>query len=284
MIAHSYTESHRVGDIHKAFAHPLCIRKHFNVAVLAGPLKCYPSNQINFLVFIALLLLAYIIELILSGHFLLLYFVLRDGTTKDGLWICVRVFPCCVMFFCVSQYLSLSIPLPLCVCMAHVCLYLHMCVCVCDICEMHYCQIASPLQCSLLRRLRNVITNHTWRASWHSHKVRMKYENDYGDLRLYYHDFLIIASLIYFCLLSLSLSFYLSFLSSNLLPMAHAEVEQKGKSAQQACPHSNVHTCSKSGVGCQFLMPALDAFCTSWQNDISFKVTAAILRQLDLSI
>lgn len=102
-----------------------------------------------------------------------------------------------------SQYASPS----LCVCMARVCLLPHMCVRVCDICELHYCQIASPLQCSLLRRLRNVITNHTWRASWHSHKVRMKYENDYGDLRLYYHDFLIIASLIYFCLLSLSLSF-----------------------------------------------------------------------------
>ncbi|KAG7238401.1 hypothetical protein INR49_030908, partial [Caranx melampygus] len=57
----------------------------------------------------------------------------------------------------------------------------------------------------------------------------MKYENDYGDPRLYYHDFLIIASLIYFCLLSLSLSFSLPllFFSSNILPMAHTEVEQK---------------------------------------------------------
>lgn len=79
MIAHSYTESHRVGDIHKAFAHPLCIRKHFDVAVLAGPLKCNPSNQINFLVVIAVLLLAYIKELIISGHFVLLYFVLHLG-------------------------------------------------------------------------------------------------------------------------------------------------------------------------------------------------------------
>lgn len=119
--------------------------------------------------------------------------------------VCVFFFLCCVMLLC-----ALSIPLSLCVCMARVCLFppICVCVCVCDIREMHYCQIASPLQCSLLRRLRNVITNHTWRASWHSHKVRMKYENDYEDLRLYYHDFLIIASLIYFCLLSLSPLFF----------------------------------------------------------------------------
>lgn len=152
-------------------------------------------------------------------------------------------------------------------------------VCVWDICELHYCQKATLLLHSLFRRLCNVITNHTWIASWHSHKVRMKYENDYGDPRLYYHDFLIIASLIYFCLLSLPL-----FCSSNILPMAHAEVEQKGTSVKQARPHSHVHTCSESGVGCHILMAVPEALCASWQNDISFKVTAAILRQLDLSI
>lgn len=189
---------HRVGDIHKASAHPPCIRKHFNVAVLAGPLKCNPSNQINFLVFIARLLLAYIKELIISGRFALLCFVPRYTEDRHGYWESVCFSMQCHALVC-SHYASL------CVCMARVCLFPHMCG-VCDICKMHYCQIASPLQCSLLRRLCNVITNHTWRASWHSHKVRMKYENDYEDRRLYYHDFLIIASLIYFCLLSPSLS------------------------------------------------------------------------------
>lgn len=120
------------------------------------------------------------------------------------MYVCVRV---CVIVLCVySQYLF---PLSVCRHGTFVSVPPYACACVCDICEMHYCQIASPLQHSLLRRLCNVITNHTWRASWHSHKVRMKYENDYGDPRLYYHDFLIIASLIYFCLLSLSLSFSL---------------------------------------------------------------------------
>lgn len=122
----------------------------------------------------------------------------------------------------------------------HICLpcasLLPVSICVCNICEMQSCQIAFLLQCCLLRRLCNVITNHTWRASWHSHKVRMKYEDDYGDPRLYYRDFLIIASLIYFCLLSLSLPCSLYFFtSSNRLPVAHAEVEQKGKSIKHTC-------------------------------------------------
>lgn len=76
----------------------------------------------------------------------------------------------------------------------------------------------------------------------------MKYENDHGDLRLYYHDFLIIASLIYFCLLSLSLFFLLP--PSHPLPMADAEVEQKGKSVKQA---QLTHKCTHApnlGVGC----------------------------------
>lgn len=112
---------------------------------------------------------------------------------------------------------------------------------MCDICEMHYCQTASLFQCSLLKCLRNVITNHTWRASWHSHKVRMKYENDYGDLRLYYHDFLIIASLIYFCLLSPPFPPSLSFFPLNVLPLADAEVEQKGKSEERKKKHAHHH-------------------------------------------
>lgn len=112
---------------------------------------------------------------------------------------------------------------------------------MCDICEMHYCQTASLFQCSLLKCLRNVITNHTWRASWHSHKVRMKYENDYGDLRLYYHDFLIIASLIYFCLLSHPFPPSLSFFPLNVLPLADAEVEQKGKSEERKKKHAHHH-------------------------------------------
>lgn len=138
-------------------------------------------------------------EPIFSGHFFFFYI---------SVWFCSR--NCVDLFaFCV---LDLCIPLPLsvglhgtCLPVSHVCV----CVCVCDICKMHYCQTASSFQCSLLRHLRNVITNHTWRASWHYHKVRMKYENDYGDLRLYYHDFLIIAPLIYFCLLSFYLFFFL---------------------------------------------------------------------------
>lgn len=190
--------------MHQALAHPPCTRKHFNVAVLAGPLKNNPSNQINFLVFIAPPLLAYIKELIISGHFALLCFVLHRVEDHRGQreHVCFSVLchaPVCFLAFCLP---SLVLCLP------------YMCISVCPHARVQhmwveYCQIASPLQCSLLRRLCNVITNHTWRASWHSHKVRMKYEADYGDLRLYYHDFLIIASLIYFCLLSLSLSFSL---------------------------------------------------------------------------
>lgn len=57
----------------------------------------------------------------------------------------------------------------------------------------------------------------------------MKYENDYEDLRLYYHDFLIIASLIYFCLLSLPPP-----PPQMSLAPARAEVEQKGKPEKQA--------------------------------------------------
>lgn len=128
---HAHTRSYTVvGDTHKALAHPLFVRKHFNVAALAGPLKCNPSNQINFLVFIALLLLAYIKELIISGHFLLLCFVLCEGIGPPWLlWICV-----CVFFFflhvngLVVRLLSVS-PSPslhgvICVCSP-------ICVCVC---------------------------------------------------------------------------------------------------------------------------------------------------------
>lgn len=81
----------------------------------------------------------------------------------------------------------------------------------------------------------------------------MKYENDYGDLRLYYHDFPIIASLIYFCLLSLSALFPSpSFLSppaapSNLSPMARAEVEQKGKLCGNKHSRHPTYTCTQSG-------------------------------------
>lgn len=145
------------------------------------------------------------------------------------------------------------------------------CVCA-NICQMQQCQIASlfSLQCSLLRRLCNVITNHTWRAFWHSHKVRMKYEEDYEDLRLYYHDFLIIASLIYFCLLSSSLfPPYLSFFfPSNPLPVAYAEVEQKGKSDSK---HTLICTCSKIWNRETLLKPKPEMICTFWQHDISLQ-------------
>lgn len=136
MIAHSHAESHRVGDIHKVFTHPLCIRKHFNVSVLAGPLKCYPSNQINFLVFIALLLLAYIKELIISVHFLWQCCVPLWGWRRDE----CRKFACFSMF-CHAHSLLLYPP-PTCPSSAwHACVS----VCVFDICETHYCQIASPV-------------------------------------------------------------------------------------------------------------------------------------------
>lgn len=119
-----------------------------------------------------------------------------------------------------------------------------------------------------LRCLRNIITSHTWRASWSSHKVRMKYENDYGDLRLYYHDFFIIASLIYFCLLSFSLSL---FCISNVPPMARAEVEQKGKCLKQAHALIHMHIHAPIQGWCHFLMPMPEAFCTSWQKRHPFQ-------------
>lgn len=121
MLVH--TKSHRVGDTHKALAHPLCIRKRFNVAALARPLKRNPCDQINFLVFIAQSLLAYIKELIISGHLLLLYSVLHYAYVGP---------PMCFCMLCHSL-VCLLFPPSVCVGMARLCLFPHVCarVCVC---------------------------------------------------------------------------------------------------------------------------------------------------------
>lgn len=146
-------------------------------------------------------------------------FFTRGKTTRGTLntctcSCCVACLKSCSLFLCLSD-MCISVP-------SHMCAR--------NICEKQCCRIAFMLHCSLLRCLCNVITNHTWRASWHSHKVRMKYEDDYGDPRLYYHNFLIIASLIYFCLFYPFLSYSLVFSPLHPSPMTRAEVEQKGKS------------------------------------------------------
>lgn len=113
----------------------------------------------------------------------------------------------------------------------------------------HYCQTAFQLQLGLLRHLHNFITNRTWRASWHYHEVGMKCENDYRDLSLYYSDFLIIASLIYFCFLYffLPLSLFLFYPFST----GHAEVEQKGKPAN-IYTHIQACLCSQPRLRCNY--------------------------------
>lgn len=116
-------------------------------------------------------------------------------------------------------------------------------------CYVHYCQTAFQLQFGLLRHLCNFITSLTWRAPWHDHEVGRKYENDYRDLRLYYSGFLIIASLICFSFLYLSFSLPPLFRPIYPWPMAHAEVEQKGKPTNE---YTHIHTCSQLRLGCDY--------------------------------
>ena len=62
--------------------------------------------------------------------------------------------------------------------------------------------------------------------------------------------------------------------------MAGAEVEQKGESVKRSTPtfaRARTHA-QDLGLGVTFLMPAPEAFCTSWQDDISFKVTAGYIK------
>lgn len=118
MVAHPYWQKWHA--IHKSPTGPLWIRKHYYVALLARPLKCNPTNHINFVVFIAPLLLAYIKEIIISGHFVLLCFVLHKGVRPLGVQQNIPVFPPC----CAKLLLHPGIPSPsLCasVCHVHLC-------------------------------------------------------------------------------------------------------------------------------------------------------------------
>lgn len=162
-----------------------------------------------------------------------------------------------------------------------------LCMCVWHMWDALLSDSFPPLQCSLLRRLRNVITDHTWRASWRSHKVRMKYETDYGDLRLYYHDFLIIASLIYFCLLSPSLSLFRFLFPRQILrPWLAQKWNKKVSLWKGVRPRSHVHAHTLRIWGWVSLSwcRRLKHFVPHGRMTSLSKSRQAILRQLDLTI
>lgn len=72
-------------------------------------------------------------------------------------------------------------------------------------------------------------------------------------IEIHYGDFLIFVSLIYFCFLYLFFSF-------SFLPMAHAEVEQKGKPINT---YTHIHTCINSQPRLSCKLPAHHSRITS---------------------
>lgn len=218
IFAHSYAvakkKKRKLHDEQKNMSSPTVLHETQYITIQVDLMKSNPNNHISvlfsflllfFSIALLLLLLAYIKRAHYPRPFHFASCCSSQGVRPPGaLWTHVYLFMLCCVFEVLLRFRAS---------VRHVHLDSLAYVCVRNICEMQCCQIAFLLHCSLLRCLCNVITNHTWRASWHSHKVRMKYEDDYGDPRLYYHDFLIIASLIYFCLLSPFLSCSVIFFS-----------------------------------------------------------------------